>query len=83
MSSSDVQNHKKSLFLNYDKPLIIHDYYNGKDNDSAYISFNGINPSDEYCFEMKNINEAEKLFDFLTKRTPISFYRPICCPRNK
>lgn len=71
------------VFLNYDKPMIIHDYHNGSNNESAYISFNGFNPSDVYCFEMKNIKEAERLFEFLTERTPISFYRPIGVSSNK
>ena len=64
-------------FLNYDKPMILFDYWGTNNDDSAFISFNGFNPNEEYCFEMKNIEEAERLFDFLTLRTPIPFYRPI------
>ena len=63
--------------LDYDKPMIIYDYWSDAEKQPAYISFNGFNPTNEYFFEMKNIKEAEKLLNFLTKRTPISIYRPI------
>ena len=64
--------------LDYDKPMVIFDYHNSENDIPAFVSFNcPFNPPDEYCFEMKDVKEAERLADFLTKRTPISLYRPI------
>jgi hypothetical protein len=69
--------------LDYDKPMVLFDYWGTEENDSAFVSFNGFNPPNEFCFEMKNVKEAERLADFLTKRTPISLYRPFGSPIDK
>jgi hypothetical protein len=69
--------------LDYDKPMIIFDYWGTEENDSAFISFNGPLAPNEYFFEMKNIAEAERLAEFLTERTPISLYRPFGRPVDK
>ena len=74
---------ENSEFLKYDKPMLLHDWHSDNENENVFISFNGINPNEDFLFEMKDTKEALRLIKFLTERTPISFYRPIGFPRNK
>ena len=61
--------------LNYDQPIVIETHH--KKSIEWGVSFNGFNPDINHYIEMISKESAFKLIDFLTKRTPISLYRPI------